>query len=139
MKPWVKDILLLVCLSGLLWIIHPPMEPSQVTLTQAIQGELKTADHKTEPATGDHSLLCNVPSQIPSLLPNQSSRLLTLAKYRTSTLRTNILRRNTNRLSDNFYTPIAATGRLVIERMSAPLRHTRANHFYVLELCRLLC
>ena len=91
------------------------------------------------PITDEYGFLSNAPVQIPALTPTQSSRLVSPAKYRLSSMRTNILRRNINRLSNNFYTPIAATGRLTVERMSAPLRHLRAIHFYVLELCRLLC
>lgn len=90
------------------------------------------------PVTDDYGLVFSAPVQIPILVPNQPLNSVSPVKYRTS-LRTNIHRRYTNRQSANIYTPIAASGRMTVERMSAPLRHTRAIHFYVLELCRLLC
>ncbi|MBQ9556945.1 MAG: hypothetical protein IJV05_12060 [Muribaculaceae bacterium] len=115
-----------------------PEVPAGAAPCQEIQGEFK-AQGVPQPVTDDYGLVFNAPVQVPAFTPNQSSRLVTIAKNRVSLMRTNILRRSSNRLSDNIYTPIAATGRLVIERMSAPLRETRAVHFYVLELCRLLC
>lgn len=138
MKAWVKIILLTIGLAALQWTFLPGMEPQQAAPAHESAGELEAQGLPT-PIADDYGFLYNAPVQTPALTPNQSSRLVTPAKYRTSLMRTNILRRNVNRLSANLYTPIAATGRLVVERMSAPLRHLRAIHFYVLELCRLLC
>ncbi len=137
MKSWTR-ISLLAGIAALLWLITPAMQPVDAALPSEAHGQLK-AQGMPEPVTDQYGFLYNAPVQIPSLTPNQSPRLVTPAKYRVSTMRPNTLRRTVNRLSDNIYTPIAATGRLVIERMSAPLRPTRAVHFYVLELCRLLC
>lgn len=137
MKPWIK-ILLTSGLVALLWTIMPRELPTDAVACHDIQGEF-TAQGTPEPITDEYGFLSNAPVQIPALTPNQSSRLVTMAKSRVSLMRTNILRRSANRLSANIYTPIAATGRLIIERMSAPLRHTRAVHFYILQLCRLLC
>ena len=100
-------------------------------------GEFKAQGTPT-PVTDDYGLVLNAPVQTPVLIPNQSSQLVAPAKYRTM-LRANIHRRSANRLSANIYTSIAATGRLIMEQMSAPMRSPRAVHFYVLELCRLLC
>ena len=101
-------------------------------------GEIKAQE--TPPSVvDDYGFTLNAPAQVPALTPNPLSRVVTTVKYRTSH-HTSSTRRNVNRLSDNLYCPIAADGRLVVERMTAPLRHhTRPIHFYVLELCRLLC
>jgi len=125
-------------MMALLWATMPGEVTASAVPPCAIQGEYE-AEGKPQPVTDEYGFLSNAPVQIPVLTPTQSSRLVMPAKYRVSLMRTNILRRSANRLSNNIYTPIAATGRLVIERISAPLRHTRAVHFYVLELCRLLC
>jgi hypothetical protein len=136
-KSWIK-ILFTACFVALLWTITPEELPANAASACAIQGEYE-AEGRPLPITDEYGFLSNAPVQIPALTPTQSSRLVSPAKYRLSSMRTNILRRCSNRLSANIYTPIAATGRLVIERISAPLRHTRAVHFYVFELCRLLC
>jgi len=137
MKPWIKTLLLTV-IAALLGIVMPEEMPPGTASCHENQGQY-TAQGIPGPITDEYGFLFNAPVQIPALTPNKSSRLVTPAKYRVSTMRPNTLRRTVNRLSANIYTPIAATGRLIIERMSAPLRHTRAVHFYVLELCRLLC
>lgn len=137
MKPWIK-IMLTTCLAALVWTILPHNLAANAAVRHDIQGEF-TAQGVPQPITDDYGSVFNAPAQIPALAPNQSPRLVTLAKNRVSLMRTNILRRNINRLSNSFYTPIAAAGRLTVERMSAPLRHLRVIHFYVLELCRLLC
>lgn len=138
MKTWVK-ILLSTCLAALLWAFMPATVPAQAAPAhEGGTGEYE-AQGTPSPIADDYGFLFNAPVQTPALTPSQSSRLVTTAKSRTSLMRTNILRRNINRLSDNLYTPIAAAGRLIVERMSAPLRHMRAILFYVLELCRLLC
>lgn len=137
MKHWVK-ILLLTGITALLCVITQDRSAASYAQPQEQHGEFK-AQASPGPVTDDYGSVFNAPAQIPAITPNQSSRLVTTAKYRTTLMRTNILRRNANRLSANLYTPIAATGCLVVERMSSPMRHTRAVHFYVLELCRLLC
>ncbi len=137
MKSWII-LLFTASITALLWIIMPRELSAAAVPPSAIQGEYK-APADSQPVTDEYGFLNSAPVQIPALTPSQSSRLVTPAKYRVSLMRTNILRRSTNRLSANIYTPIAATGRLIIERMSAPLRSMRAVHFYVLELCRLLC
>ena len=102
-------------------------------------GEFKS-QQTSVPVTDDYGLVFTAPAQVPLLCPTQSSRLVTPAKHRTTlSLRSNVLRRCANRLSDNIYTPLATTGQLVVERITSPLRYTHAVHFYVLVLCRLLC
>lgn len=85
------------------------------------------------------SEMLSAPAQLPAIVPSQSSRLVTPAKYRTSLMRTNIMRRSANRLCDNIYTPLALSGQFVVERVSSPLRKSRAVNYYVITLCRLLC
>lgn len=103
------------------------------------QGEYTAQSSTPQPIADDYGMVFNAPVQVPTLLPNQSLRLVAPAKCRTSLMRTNLLRRCANRLSTNIYTPLASTGQLVVERLTAPLRNTNAVHFYVFELCRLLC
>ncbi len=122
----------------MLWAITPQNPHVRVALTRDFQGEY-TTQGRPAPLADDYGFMFNAPVQTPALIPNQSSQLVVPAKYRTASMRTNILRRNANRMSANIYTPLAATGRLVIERMTAPLRCPRAVHFYVYELCRMLC
>jgi len=109
-----------------------------LSLTNTAPGEIKS--HQAPmPVADDYNLVLNAPNQVPTWVPSQSSRLITPAKWRTSLSNTNNLRRNTNRMSAKVYTPVAVSGRLVLERMTAPLRNTHAVRFYVFELCRLLC
>ena len=103
------------------------------------QGEFTEHQAPMLPVADDYGPLFTAPIQAPVLVPNQSSRLVFPAEYRSSLSRTNNLRRSFNRLSINIYTPIAHSGRLIIERMSSPLRCAPATRFYVFELCRLLC
>ena len=112
--------------------------PEISSLTSVTQGEL-TAQGKPSPVTDDFGFVFNAPMQIPALTPNPSSSLVTPAKYRTSLLRTSIHRRSLNRLSINSYAPISTAGRMIALRMTAPMRNKIAIHFYVFELCRLLC
>lgn len=110
-----------------------------LTATALPQGELSAVGTSLA-VTDDYGFVFTAPAQSPVVLPTQSSRLVTPLKYRLSLIRSNILRRNANRLSNNVYTPVATTaGRLVAERISAPLRYWPAVRFYVFELCRLLC
>lgn len=104
------------------------------------QSEYKAQESSQPPITDDYGMVFNAPVQVPTLLPNQSLRLVAPTKCRTSLMRTQLLRRCANRLSTNIYTPLASTGQLVVERLTAPLRrHNHTVHFYVFELCRLLC
>ena len=111
-----------------------------VTVSNArlLQGEL-TSNDEPAPFSHDGRMLLSAPAQIPAIVPSQSSRLVTPAKYRTTLMRTNILRRSANRLCDNIYTPLALSGQFIVERVSSPLRKSRAVKYYVLTLCRLLC
>ena len=109
--------------------VSSSIEPSGMVKAQ--EGSLPLAD--------DYGSLVNAPVQVPALVPGQSSRQLAPTKLRTSLMRAQLLRRSVNRLSINTYTPISTTGRLIVERMSSPLRCWRAVTFYVFELCRLLC
>jgi len=102
------------------------------------QEELKSSDDTT-PFSQDGYQLLNAPAQVPALVPSQSSRLLTPAKYRTTLMRTTMMRRSANRLCDNIYTPLAVSGQFVVERVSSPMRKSRAVNYYVITLCRLLC
>lgn len=102
------------------------------------QGQLKSNDEST-PLSHDECQMLSAPAQQPALVPSQSSRLVTPAKYRTTLMRTNILRRSANRLCDNVYTPLALSGQFVVERVSAPLHKSRVVNYYVITLCRLLC
>lgn len=104
------------------------------------QSEYKAQESSQPPITDDYGMVFSAPVQVPTLLPNQSLRLVAPTKCRTSLMRTQLLRRCANRLSTNIYTPLASTGQLVVERLTAPLRrHNHTVHFYVFELCRLLC
>ena len=110
-----------------------------VSLLGISASEYKAQESSQLPIADDYGMVFTAPVQVPTLLPNQTLRLVAPAKCRTSLMRTNLLRRCTNRLSTNIYTPLASTGQLVVERLTAPLRNTNAVHFYVFELCRLLC
>jgi len=101
-------------------------------------GELKS-DNGATPLSQDGCQMLSAPAQLPTLVPSQSSRLVTPAKYRTTLMRTNILRRSANRLCDNIYTPLALSGQFIVERVSSPMRKSRAVIYYVITLCRLLC
>lgn len=104
-----------------------------------VAGELSTHD-APHPVTDDYGSLLTAPAQVPALVPDPTFQPFTPSKYRTaSSQRCNPLRRSLNRLSCNIYTPIASSGRLIMERMSSPLRPREAVRFYVFELCRLLC
>ena len=102
------------------------------------RGELKSHDDPT-PFSHDGSYVLSAPAQLPAIVPSQSSRLVTPAKYRTTLMRTNIMRRSANRLCDNIYTPLALSGQFIVERVSSPMRKTRAVYYFVITLCRLLC
>lgn len=106
--------------------------------SETMRGELKSND---EPAPFSHDgyQVLSAPAQLPAIVPSQSSRLVTTAKYRTTLMRTNIMRRSANRLCDNIYTPLALSGLFVVERVSSPVRKSRAVNYYVITLCRLLC
>lgn len=101
-----------------------------------MMGEIN--DGSTTPVTSDDTQVLSAPVQVPAIVPTQGSRLLTPAKYRTTLMRANILRRSAVRLSDNVYAPLALSGQFVVERMSSPLPH-RAVYYHVITLCRLLC
>ncbi|MBR3451247.1 MAG: hypothetical protein IKH25_00065 [Muribaculaceae bacterium] len=138
MKSWIR-ISLLTVIAALSWLIMPGMQPAaQAVPCHEIQGEYRTKG-TPEPFTDEYGFLCSAPVQTPALTSNPSTRLVTPSKHRVPSVRPSSLRRTVNRLSVNVYTPLAATGCLVTERMSAPMRHPRAVHFYILELCRLLC
>lgn len=109
-----------------------------LTYTEPARGELKSNDAPT-PFSHDGCQLLSAPAQLPAIVPSQSSRLVTPAKYRTTLMRTNILRRSSNRLCDNIYTPLALSGQFVVERVSSPVRKSRAVYYFVITLCRLLC
>ena len=102
-------------------------------------GELKSDNGATPLSSQDGCQMLSAPAQLPALVPSQSSRLVTPAKYRTTLMRTNILRRSANRLCDNIYTPLALSGQFIVERVSSPMRKSRAVIYYVITLCRLLC
>lgn len=102
------------------------------------RGELKSNDEPM-PFSHDGYQMLSAPAQLPAIVPSQSSRLVTTAKYRTTLMRTNIMRRSANRLCDNIYTPLALSGLFVVERVSSPVRKSRAVNYYVITLCRLLC
>lgn len=106
--------------------------------SELIRGELKDNDEAT-PFSHDGYQMLSAPAQLPAIVPSQSSRLVTPAKYRTTLMRTNIMRRSANRLCDNIYTPLALSGLFVVERVSSPVRKSRAVYYYVITLCRLLC
>ena len=106
--------------------------------SETTRGELKSNDEPA-PISHDGCPVLNAPAQLPTIVPSQSSRLVTPAKYRTTLMRTNILRRSANRLCDNIYTPLALSGLFIVERVSAPVRNFRAVYYYVITLCRLLC
>lgn len=105
---------------------------------ELMRGELKSHDEPT-PFSHDGYEMLSAPAQLPAIVPSQSSRLVTPAKYRTTLMRTNIMRRSANRLCDNIYTPLALSGQFVVERVSSPVRKSRAVNYYVITLCRLLC
>ena len=126
----------MMALLGATGIVTSPQDAfSNPELTQ---GELKSHDEPA-PFTHDGCMLLSAPAQIPAIVPSQSSRLVTPAKYRTTLMRTNILRRSEGRLLDNIYAPLAMTGQFVVERLTSPLREPRAANYYVITLCRLLC
>lgn len=102
------------------------------------QGEL-TSNSESTPFTHDGCQMLSAPAQIPAVTPSQNSRLLTPLKYRTTLMRTNMLRRSVNRLLDNIYAPLSSTGQFTVERLTTPLREPRAVNYYVITLCRLLC
>ena len=101
-------------------------------------GQLKCSDDST-PNSHDGCWILSAPAQIPAIVPSQNSRLVTPAKYRTTLMRTTILRRSFNRLFDNIYAPLSITGQFVVERLTHPLREPRTVNYYVITLCRLLC
>ena len=105
---------------------------------ELMRGELKSQDEPT-PFSHDGCQMVGVPTQLPAILPSQSSRLVTPAKYRTTLMRTNIMRRSANRLCENISTPLALSGQFIVERVSSPVRKSRAVNYYVITLCRLLC
>ena len=135
MRKWTK-----IAISAVLLVLTMMLgeQCHAISSMQVVQGEYKAQGTPT-PVSDDYGLVFNAPAQVPALAPNPSSMLVTPAKYRTSLMRTNILRRSLNRLISNVYAPISVTGRLVVERMTSPLRCGPAVHFYVFELCRLLC
>lgn len=111
----------------------------QMPLSSATQGEMTSAGYPL-PADGDYRNELNAPVQVPLLVPTQGMQLVVISKSRVSTsVPTNLLRRSLNRLSGNVYAPLSASGRLVLERLSSPLRVNPVIRYYVLELCRLLC
>jgi len=106
--------------------------------SELTRGELKSNDEST-PFSQDGYQMLSAPAQLPVIVPSQSSRLLAPAKYRSTLMRTNIMRRSANRLCDNIYTPLAVSGQFIVERVSSPVRKYRAVNYYVITLCRLLC
>ena len=137
MKLWLR-ILALCGALALLGVIDDATVPhAALPNHDLITGELRP-DGSAIPATHDDAQVLSAPVQVPAIVPSQGSRLLTPAKYRTTLMRTNILRRSANRLSDNVYAPLALSGQFVVERVSSPLPH-RAVYYHVITLCRLLC
>ena len=108
------------------------------SIPEQAQGELKS-DDEPSPFSHDGYQILSAPAQLPAIVPSQSSRLVTPAKYRTTSLRTNIMRRSVNRLCDNIYTPLALSGQFIVERVTSPMRKSRVVNYYVITLCRLLC
>lgn len=102
------------------------------------RGLVAPNDNST-PLPYDASQVLSAPSQSPAIVPSQGARQVTPAKHRVSLMRASILRRSANRLMDNIYAPLATAGQFVVERLTSPLRETRAADFYVITLCRLLC
>lgn len=126
----------MMALLGATGIVNSPQDAfSNPELTR---GEL-TSNDDPAPFSHDGCQVLSAPAQIPAIVPSQSSRLVTPAKYRTTLMRTNIMRRSANRLCDNIYTPLALSGQFVVERLTSPLREPRAANYYVITLCRLLC
>ena len=113
-------------------------QENTVSVTDISQGEL-TSNDNSAPFSHEASQMLCAPAQLPAIVPSQSSRLLTPVKYRTTSSRTNILRRTENRLCDNIYTPLAKSGQFVVERVSSPLHKYGVVSYYVITLCRLLC
>ena len=136
MKLWLR-ILALCGALALLGVIDDATVPhAALPGHDLMMGEIN--DGSTTPVTSDDAQVLSAPVQVPAIVPTQGSRLLTPAKYRTTLMRANILRRSAVRLSDNVYAPLALSGQFVVERMSSPLPH-RAVYYHVITLCRLLC
>lgn len=137
MKLWLRILALCGALALLGVIDNATVPHAALPNLDLMTGELRP-DGSAIPATHDDAQVLSAPVQVPAIVPSQGSRLLTPAKYRTTLMRTNILRRSANRLSDNVYAPLALSGQFVVERVSSPLPH-RAVYYHVITLCRLLC
>ena len=136
MRSWLRIVALCGALALLGVIDNAAVHHAATTGHDLMMGEIN--DGSTIPVTSDDAQVLSAPVQVPAIVPTQGSRLLSPAKYRTTLMRTNILRRSANRLSDNVYAPLALSGQFVVERVSAPLPH-RTVYYHVITLCRLLC
>ena len=136
MKLWLRIFALCGALALLGVIDGATVHRAAMSGHDLMMGEIN--DGSTTPVTSDDTQVLSAPVQVPAIVPTQGSRLLTPAKYRTTLMRANILRRSAVRLSDNVYAPLALSGQFVVERMSSPLPH-RAVYYHVITLCRLLC
>ena len=137
MRLWLRILALCGALSLLGVIDNATVPHAALPNHDLMAGEIKS-DGTSTPVHQDEAQTLSAPVQVPAIVPSQGSRLLTPAKYRTTLMRTNILRRSANRLSDNVYAPLALSGPFVVERVSSPLPH-RAVYYHVITLCRLLC